>query len=904
MKTKLVAAAVVVLVLSAAAAVAWRAGWLSALGQRTGMTREDASPAAGAQAAGPAGETPTGNAGNPPPSAESAAASVAPAFDGNVASLEWGGRLEKAPGAEVKLLSDENEGDATWASGNVPGPKEIVVSFFERDVALVDSVVIENAVDHPGAETAQLPEYAPRDVEVWTSTTSADGGFARVAGESVPAAGQVVVRFPAVEARFVKLRLLRNHANGEEFHVRRVKVMEAQGGGYTSLFARHPELLGPWAPAPGAQASGSPAPIGQGCAVAAPAMPSPGRGESHRILLLSSSADIDPSTFFPALQLKDGPKERLASFPEFAIAARLETRTVKPVRAQLFMLSESAGIDTVVLMQPCAGYPMSAAFRQALVKWVAAGHKLIIHDSDKCVPGPDYGWLPFDIKTDTPGARGEPGGDLKILEDNWIAQSRPGRDGFIDTGAWASLDPPANELGDSNVVTAWDANWCGHMVVRNVQNVFGFVHAYAHYGRGLIIWSGLDVDMSGSDWYDRLVMREFGQGFAPDNLPCSIHVGHFVVSTDSRHLSRGVAPGRSYTYPLTLLSNMKYRGRVTLSASPVGGGAVEASFEPPVVDVSGIHQASLRVTLPAAPPIRPFALEVKGTDAEGRTNSLCLQLGPVQGGELSVVSALAPATKTSRNLEIILDASGSMKTPLAGKKTRWDVALETLQQVLGRLPDDFNVGLRIYGHREASRSPATCTDSELIVPVQKLDRAGILDRARSFKPKGETPLVYSALQARDDLRGVGGGTVILITDGEESCKGDPVKAAADLEASGLDIRLNIVGFALKNPRVQQDLAGFSQSTGGLFYAADSGPALADAVMVAAVEKFPYVVYDGTGKAVVTGEAGSGSDTLPAGEYRVVVKAGAKELVAPRVSVGLGQSVTLTIAMKAGQLVLQ
>jgi Ca-activated chloride channel family protein len=232
------------------------------------------------------------------------------------------------------------------------------------------------------------------------------------------------------------------------------------------------------------------------------------------------------------------------------------------------------------------------------------------------------------------------------------------------------------------------------------------------------------------------------------------------------------------------------------------------------------------------------------------------------------------------------------------------VALETLQQVVETLPDDFNVGLRIYGHREASTSPRTCTDSQLVVPIRKLDRAGLVNRAKAFKPKGETPLVYSALQAPADLKAVGGGTVILITDGEESCKGDPVKAAAELKASGLDIRLNIVGFTLKNPKVQKDLAGFSQATGGLFYSADSGAALADAVMWAAIEKFPYTVYDAVGKAVLSGEAGGGSDGLPPGDYKVVVKAGSRELVAPRVTVGLAQSVTLTIAMKNGQLVLQ
>jgi hypothetical protein len=298
-----------------------------------------------------------------------------------------------------------------------------------------------------------------------------------------------------------------------------------------------------------------------------------------------------------------------------------------------------------------------------------------------------------------------------------------------------------------------------------------------------------------------------------------------------------------------------------------------------------------------------FAVEVKGTDTDGKTNSLCLQLGPPTGGELSIVSALAPPARTGKNLEIILDASGSMKTAM-GRKTRWAVALDTLQQVLARLPDDFNVGLRIYGHRESSRSPRTCTDSELVMPIEKLDRTAILDRARSFAPKGETPLVYSAMQAPADLKQVGGGTVILITDGEESCKGDPVKAAADLKASGLDIRLNIVGFALKDPKVQKDLAGFSQSTGGLFYAADSGATLGDALMLAAVQSFPYTIYDGSGRAVASGEAGRGSEELPPGDYKVVVKAGSREIVAPRVTIAMGQSVTLMISMKNGQLALQ
>jgi hypothetical protein len=538
--------------------------------------------------------------------------------------------------------------------------------------------------------------------------------------------------------------------------------------------------------------------------------------------------------------------------------------------------------------------------------WVAAGHKLIIQDSDECYhPGPNYSFLPFTFKADVPGALGAEGTDLRFIESNAMLTSRPGRPGFLDVTAWSESVPPfRNELGDANTLLKWDANWCGQLAVRNANGVFGFALVYAHYGRGLIIYEGFDNDQGGEAGYDMVLVRELSQPFDPDGLPCAARLGDFVVTTDARLVDRAAVPGRTYQYPLTLLSNAGYKGTVNLAAaSSPGLPGLQARFEPSSVALSGEGASALTLTLPAGAKPAPLAVEVKGTDAAGKVNTLCLQLGPPQGGELSIASALTPPTKTRKNIEIILDASGSMKTAM-GKRTRWDVALDTLQLVLAKLPDDFNVGLRMYGHREASTSPKTCTDSELLMPIEPLDRDGLLGKAKAFKPKGETPLVYSALQAPADLKALGGGTVILITDGEESCKGDPVKAAAELKASGLDLRLNIVGFAVTNPKTQKDLAGFSQATGGMFYAAQSGEALAEALMVAAIEKFPYTVYDAAGKAVASGEAGGGADELPPGDYKVVVKAGGRDIVAPRVTIGLGQAVSLRITMKNGQLVIE
>jgi hypothetical protein len=100
------------------------------------------------------------------------------------------------------------------------------------------------------------------------------------------------------------------------------------------------------------------------------------------------------------------------------------------------------------------------------------------------------------------------------------------------------------------------------------------------------------------------------------------------------------------------------------------------------------------------------------------------------------------------------------------------------------------------------------------------------------------------------------------------------------------------------------LGGFAQATGGHFYAADSGPALARALQIAAVDRFPYTVTDATGKEVAAGEAGTGAEQLPPGEYTVFVNAGGTNLKAEHVHVVLSQQTTVNIAVKNDQFVLE
>jgi hypothetical protein len=280
--------------------------------------------------------------------------------------------------------------------------------------------------------------------------------------------------------------------------------------------------------------------------------------------------------------------------------------------------------------------------------------------------------------------------------------------------------------------------------------------------------------------------------------------------------------------------------------------------------------------------------------------AICLAEGPEQvtalpTGRVQVTSVLPRTGPTRRNLEIVLDVSGSMNARL-GTSTRWQTALAVLQSVVAGLPDDFNVGLRVYGHRLPSTSPQTCRDTELLVPIVKLDRNRFLSALTSLRPRGETPLVYSALQAAADLKPLGGGFVVLITDGEESCKGDPVKAAAQLKAAGLEVTLNIVGFTLQGKQAERQLATFAQATGGRYYSAQSGSALARALRLATTDRFPYKIFDAGGRLVSQGEAGDLADELPPGRYTVVVQA-ADEILTAAVTVTADQTAVLSVSLQ-------
>jgi hypothetical protein len=226
----------------------------------------------------------------------------------------------------------------------------------------------------------------------------------------------------------------------------------------------------------------------------------------------------------------------------------------------------------------------------------------------------------------------------------------------------------------------------------------------------------------------------------------------------------------------------------------------------------------------------------------------------------------APVTAASGvAVELVLDTSGSMLQPLAGS-SRADVAKQALVDlVTTTLPSGMPVALRVFGAQ-----PESC-ETTLAVPLQPLDPAAMTAAIRDLPIVNlvRTPIGASLAQVAADLAGVPGPKiVVLVTDGEETCGGDPAAAIQGLVAQGIDVHVNIVGFALEDDALKAQFEEWARLGNGRYIdAADAGE-LGGAI--AAAVQAPFRVLDASGTVIATGVVGGDPVAVPAGTYSVEV----------------------------------
>ncbi len=199
----------------------------------------------------------------------------------------------------------------------------------------------------------------------------------------------------------------------------------------------------------------------------------------------------------------------------------------------------------------------------------------------------------------------------------------------------------------------------------------------------------------------------------------------------------------------------------------------------------------------------------------------------VFGLALMLTAFISPALAQSQNENagsastiIVMDGSGSMWGQINGK-TKLEIARETVSSVLATLPADQVLGLMAYGHR----SKGSCEDIELIVPPAKGSAQAVQKAVNEMKFLGMTPLSAAVRKAAEALRYTEqAATVVLVTDGLETCNADPCALGKELEAAGLKFTAHVIGFGVAKEQGAQ-LACLAENTGGKYLQASDAASL-------------------------------------------------------------------------------
>jgi Ca-activated chloride channel homolog len=178
------------------------------------------------------------------------------------------------------------------------------------------------------------------------------------------------------------------------------------------------------------------------------------------------------------------------------------------------------------------------------------------------------------------------------------------------------------------------------------------------------------------------------------------------------------------------------------------------------------------------------------------------------------------------NVAILMDSSGSMAAKIGGK-TKMEIAKEAVRNYASKLPQGSRVMLRVYG-QEGSNSDSdkkvSCGSTEVVYELNPYDEASFKDGLNKFEPTGWTPIAGAIQAAQKDLEGQTGekvqNIIYVVSDGVETCDGDPAEAAISILNSPAKAQVNVIGFDV-NDEGQKSLHQIAQAGGGTYQSVSS-----------------------------------------------------------------------------------
>lgn len=223
-------------------------------------------------------------------------------------------------------------------------------------------------------------------------------------------------------------------------------------------------------------------------------------------------------------------------------------------------------------------------------------------------------------------------------------------------------------------------------------------------------------------------------------------------------------------------------------------------------------------------------------------------------------------------MELILDASNSMNEKLDGV-SKMETAKGVIASLANTLDPNIQLSLRVYGNNfdPLGTKEKACQDSSLAIGFGADNRSQIVQTAQNLKATGYTPIAYTLSQTPNDFAGISGGKkiLVLVSDGKESCGGDPCAVAKELKSKGLDVVIHPIGFAV-DEETKQQLQCIAQATGGQYYDAKDAAALTETFKKIETEAQSLVgeksEFEYDGKEITATAGCAGAPVLEPGKY--------------------------------------
>lgn len=203
---------------------------------------------------------------------------------------------------------------------------------------------------------------------------------------------------------------------------------------------------------------------------------------------------------------------------------------------------------------------------------------------------------------------------------------------------------------------------------------------------------------------------------------------------------------------------------------------------------------------------------------------LCIPLSAIGDAE-------PPQPNCAKDAMIVFDASGSMTGMGFGERTvrRIEQVQRALADVLPEVAPMRNLGLIVFGPGKRH----ACENVDLRLRPAPNAAARIMSEVSDLQPYGQTPLtdaVNAAAEVLDFRKRP--AVIVLLTDGEETCRGQPCALAHELRGQGYDVTVHVIGYMLRfasEPSSGQFARCLSENTGGMFISTETTDELIEAL---------------------------------------------------------------------------